>query len=195
MVGKELVGTSHREEDWRELIGRIRLVYSGPLTYSANWDGEYRRIRWWDALDVIGVSHYTPLAERDNPSDLEMHSKASAAADSLDRLSARWDRPYVLTEVGFVAHATAPLRPWESYPGGAGNLETQARCYEAILSVFSARERCRGTYWWKWFTDLPSNNEGSNRYDFPPYGKPAEKVLARWYERIERERSSAGPPG
>lgn len=186
-VGKELGATSGREAEWRALIAGIRKVYRGRITYGANWDGEYGRIAWWDAVDAIGVSQYTPLSEREEPPAAELTRSAAAVADSLDRVSARFHRPYLLTEVGFVARSGAARRPWESDGDAAGapDPELQARCYDAVLRVFGDRPECAGMFWWKWFTHLASNNEGRNRWDYPPYGKPAEGVLSRWYQSYQ----------
>src|SRR5690242_14455432 len=61
-VGTELEGTSDREADWRRVIAAVRRVYPGPLTYAANWSSEFERVRFWDALDFIGVQAYFPLS-------------------------------------------------------------------------------------------------------------------------------------
>jgi hypothetical protein len=192
-VGKELGGTTHREREWRELIGRVRKIYTGPIVYGANWDSEYGAIAWWDAVDYIGVSQYTPLAHGDSPTDGELEAGARAVADSLDALARRFGRPYILTEAGFTAHSDAARSPWLSFDARSGtpDLALQARCYEAVLGTFAGRPSCAGIFWWKWFSRLESNNAGRNEYDFPPYGKPAEAVLAKWYGRLE-ERAGVG---
>jgi hypothetical protein len=184
-IGKELGATTHREAEWRALIADIRRVYHGPIVYGANWDGEQERIAWWDAVDYIGVSQYTPLSESDNPSLAELTAAARGVAARLDSLSMRVGRPWLLTEIGYIAGSTAARRPWET-PRDAGatpDLELQARCYEAALTAFQESPRSAGLFFWKWFTDLESNNAGRNRFDFAPYGKPAEEVLARIWRR------------
>ena len=58
-VGTELqIPALQREADWRQLIKDVRAVYSGKLIYSANWYEEYEGIKFWDALDAIGVQAY-----------------------------------------------------------------------------------------------------------------------------------------
>lgn len=188
LIGKELGGTSGREAEWRELVAAIRNVYTGPLIYDANWNEEYRLVRWWDAVDMIGVSQYTPLSLSDAPTDAELAAGARAAADSLDALATRVGRRYLLAEVGFTAEAGAARNPWVESEGRTPDKELQARCYEAVLAACANRPRCAGAFWWKWFSHLESNNRGGNEHDFPPYGKPAEAVLARWYEKLARER-------
>ena len=67
-VGTELDRTLVQEQRWRGLIGRLRQVYDGPLTYAANWS-DYQRVPFWDALDTIGIQAYFPLTETPDPSE------------------------------------------------------------------------------------------------------------------------------
>lgn len=187
-IGKELGGTSHREREWRELVLETRRVFTGPILYDANWNLEYEQLTWWDAVDLIGVSQYTPLSTAEAPDDAELRNGARGVADRLDAVARRFGRRYLLAEVGFTAEVGAAANPWVESDGRTPDLALQARCYEAILETFGRRPLCAGVYWWKWFSALESNNRGGNRHDFPPYGKPAEEVLERWYRRLERER-------
>ncbi|MBI5080356.1 MAG: hypothetical protein HZB17_03490 [Chloroflexi bacterium] len=66
VIGTEMQGTSHRADQWRGVIKAVRAVYSGPVTYAANW-GEEENVQWWDALDAIGVDAFYKLTEADNP--------------------------------------------------------------------------------------------------------------------------------
>ena len=50
-----------RPDFWKGLIAKVRLVYSGKLTYAANWD-EYPRVPFWQDLDYIGIDAYFPLS-------------------------------------------------------------------------------------------------------------------------------------
>ncbi len=66
-VGRELdLTVRQREADWRRVIARVRAEFSGPLTYSANFD-DWQTIGFWDALDFIGVSAYFPLLRPTRP--------------------------------------------------------------------------------------------------------------------------------
>ncbi len=62
-VGTELQQTTKREKEWRVIIAKVRSVFSGKLIYAANFHEEYEHIRFWDALDYIGVQAYFPLAK------------------------------------------------------------------------------------------------------------------------------------
>ena len=54
-VSCELINVNHREQEWRDIIRKIREVYSGKLVSSANHSGEEVSKNWLDAFDYIGV--------------------------------------------------------------------------------------------------------------------------------------------
>ena len=127
-VGRELDRTVlRREADWRDLIRRIRGLYRGPLTYSANFD-TYRGLGFWDSLDFIGISAYFNLSDAPNPSPAELAQGWDRALAPLAELSRRFDRPVLLTEVGYPAIAGAARAPWREGPGPA-DAWLQARLY------------------------------------------------------------------
>ena len=43
----------NRPNYWQSLIAKIKTVYTGKLTYAANWD-EFKRVPFWNELDFIG---------------------------------------------------------------------------------------------------------------------------------------------
>ena len=64
VIGTELGGLTGRQTAWRELIRDVRKVWSGPLTYAANWGEEVERVAFWNELDYIGVNFYYPLVSK-----------------------------------------------------------------------------------------------------------------------------------
>jgi hypothetical protein len=176
-VGRELDRTVlRREADWRDLIRRVRGVYRGPLTYSANFD-TYRGIGFWDALDFIGVSAYFSLSDAPDPSPAELAAGWDRAFVPLGELSRRFDRPVLLTEVGYPAIAGAARAPWREGPGPA-DVWLQARLYDAALTAASRRPWIVGAFPWLWEgTAQPPFRDTS----YSIQGKPAAFVLARWY--------------
>ena len=62
------------EQEWRRIIARVRAIYRGPVTYGANFD-EVFDVKFWDALDWIGVSAYFPLVDDASP-DRESPARA-----------------------------------------------------------------------------------------------------------------------
>ena len=62
-VGVEFVQMSRYEGEWRKLIQRARELYTGPLVYAATQGREFEGVRFWDALDYIGLNNYYPLSD------------------------------------------------------------------------------------------------------------------------------------
>jgi hypothetical protein len=176
-VGRELDRTVlRREADWRDIIRRIRSAYHGPLTYSANFD-TYRGLGFWDALDFIGVSAYFNLSDVQDPSPAELATGWDRALAPLGAISRHFDRPVLLTEVGYPAIAGASKAPWREGPGPA-EVWLQSRLYEAAFRAVSQRPWIVGAFPWLW--------EGTSEPPFrdPSYsikGKPASFTMARWY--------------
>ncbi len=91
-VGIEYESTMHRERDWRAVIAAVREVYSGRITYAANWDG-LRRVPFWDAVDVLGVHAYFPLADEDWPSAEALEAGWTRHLNELEGLASEHGKP------------------------------------------------------------------------------------------------------
>lgn len=177
VVGHELASASLGFPDrWRQLIGEVRRVYHGTLTYDANWGDEVKGIAFWDALDLVSVSFYDPLAAKPTRSVTELTAGAAKALAGLRALAARTHRPVLLSEVGYAPYAGAPVRPWEEHRGSP-DLETQRACYEAVVRALSPCDWVAGTFWWKWFST--DRIGGPADASFSPRGKPAQQVMVR----------------
>lgn len=182
-VGVELArATREREAEWRALVWHVRQAYDGPLVYAANWD-EYDQVRFWDALDYIGINAFFPLADQASTSLDALRSSAARTAGQIELLHQRTGRPVLFTEVGYKSARDAAVRPWawQRSHGEAADPELQSRCYQAVLETFWARPWFSGMYWWNWLTDLDLGGPGHT--GFTPRGKPAELVLTDWYRR------------
>jgi hypothetical protein len=180
MVGHELVSASKRDPDrWRALIADVRRVYTGTLTYGANWGDEVREIAFWDALDVIGVSFYDPLAESPTRDVRRLRDGARKALAGLRSIAEREGRPVMLVEVGYAPTVNAPVKPWEE-GSGPPDLETQRACYEALVSALEGESWIAGVCFWKWFSS-PSAG-GPQDASYTPKGKPAEAVMRAAFE-------------
>jgi Glycoside Hydrolase Family 113 len=198
-IGNELgAATRERPEDFRRLIEQVRRVFHGKLTYAANWHDEFERIAFWDALDWIGVNAYFDLSRAGTPTVGEIEQAWGPVAGRMHRLSVRWKRPVVLTEVGFrsVSHPATRTYSWQEFDlDGRPDLEAQRACYEGTFRALWGRPWLLGLYWWKWYTSAEGEDEGTT-LDFTPEGKPAERVLARYYRRGafgERPLDTRGP--
>jgi hypothetical protein len=190
VVGTELSAASQREEQWRGVAAAVRDVYKGPLTYAANHDGEETALAWWDALDAIGVDAYYPLTREDDPTVADLRRAWAPILNRLETLSASWQLPIILTEIGYQSLDGTNRTPWEVV-GGSLDLQEQADCYQAFFDTFTGQSWWNGVYWWAWDTN-PSQG-GPVDGDFTTNNKPAEEVLRVAYGMAPRPTPTATP--
>ncbi len=201
-VGVELGKTVHREDDWRRVIAAVRRVYAGPLTYSANWYGDFDRVPFWDEMDLLGIDAYEPLTDDPEADDAALAAGARRVVANLAARARTHGKPLLLTEVGFAAHEAAWVAPHEE--GGPLSLADQARSYRALFeALFTGTEGAgsgrpewlRGVFVWKAFSNAspagPGGRAGSRRgagnpaerADFRFLHRPAEEVVAEHFRR------------
>ena len=178
-VGVETDATLFREADWRRVIEAVRQVYGGRITYAANWDG-LAKVGFWDAVDVIGVHAYFPLADGDSPDAETLHRGWDAPLAELRRLAeAQGGKPVVFAEIGYNRSPDAARRPWEYEMRDSPEIRAlRQRLIEVALARLEEEPVVRGMFWWKW---IP----GDNRFDrdFSMRDPEAREALARhWRE-------------
>jgi hypothetical protein len=174
IIGTELSNTQHRETDWRSIIDKGRNKFPGWLTYCANHDA-YASIKWWDALDFIGISAYFKLTESYAPSVEEIIIAWQPWISDLSAFAAAQKKDIVFLEIGYQSYDGANTNPnWA--PTESPDLQEQADCYQAAFEVLFKQPWFKGMYWWMWYWDPSQNVNG-----FDVYTKPAEKILRKWY--------------
>jgi hypothetical protein len=180
-IGTELLGTTHREDDWRAIIAGVRAVYDGPIVYAALHSGEEMDITWWDAVDYIGVDGYYPLTNDVNhhPDIAELEAAWEEPKAIMADLYATYGKPILLTEIGYRSHHGCANHPFDSNIVSPLDLEEQLYAYEAAFRQLHNEPWLGGMFWWQWHADRfisgPCND------GFSPYQKPAEGVLRAWY--------------
>jgi len=180
-VGTELERfVKHRPEYWSKLIEQVRQIYSGKLTYAANWD-EYSRTPFWEQLDFIGVDAYFPLSEKRYPTTTEMHTGWQKWKTKLVDLASVEERPVLFTEFGYRSMDYTAHKPWlVDQNDTAVNLKAQAEATQVIFDEFWKEDWFAGGFVWKWFIHHGDvGGEKDNR--FTPQNKPAEKVIRNFY--------------
>ena len=189
-IGTELRHTTlKRPDDWRSLVAKIRSVYSGTITYAANWGDEFEGITWWDEVDVIGLNAYYPLSLKPDPSPQELRSGAKEWMRKANHISTQYQRPLWLTEVGFRSVKQSWTNPHAAADGRAASNECQLKCYQALLTEAAESPRLTGMFFWKWPSYLGHGYEENNRrpgegeglVGFAPGGKPAALELEAFY--------------
>lgn len=184
-VGVELDRTLGCEREWRELIADLRVLYPGALTYAANWHRGAEEVRFWDALDLVGIDAYYPLAGSVEADAATLAGGARAVTARLARLAAAAGRPVLLTEVGFAARRGAWTAPHEE--GGEPDEDDQAAAYRALLDALGCPPWLAGAFVWKAFSGPQDRARGgSARADFRFLGRPAEREVGRWFGACRR---------
>ncbi|HSS49585.1 MAG TPA: hypothetical protein VLX28_11635 [Thermoanaerobaculia bacterium] len=176
-VGCELSKTVKREAEWRDLIAAVRLLYPGVVTYSGNWYGDLEGVRFWDALDLIGIDSYYPLSASPQATRAELDRGAQEIAKRFAAASRRAGRKILLTEVGFAAHRRAWLAPHTE--GGEVSQDDQALAYQALFAALGRPKWLAGTFIWKAFS--APGSEGRSEADFRFQGRKAEGVIREYY--------------
>lgn len=181
-IGTELKQTL-KDEEWRKIIASIRKVYSGKLTYAANFHEEFEKITFWDALDYIGVQAYFPLAKTKDATLGEIKEGWKEHIKAIESVHKKFNKPVLFTEIGYRSDSNGAMEPWmwpkenqkfESAP------EVQANCYKSFFETVWNKNWMMGAYFWKWYPHGPKRMAD---IDFTPQGKPAEKIMAEWFAK------------
>ncbi|MCG3126132.1 MAG: hypothetical protein CHACPFDD_00962 [Phycisphaerae bacterium] len=179
MVGSELVSTEKYTAQWVRVIELARQHFPGQLGYSANWD-HYKPIQFWDKLDLVGMTSYYKLADRQNPDIDEIVAKWKPVHDEITAWQRKIGKPLVLTEVGWCSQSGAATAPWNYYQNMKATPEgheEQRRLYEGFARVWDGTPGLAGVIWWEW-TASPG---GIADFGYTPKAKPAERVLRDWF--------------
>jgi len=193
-VGSELNTTEDQLDRWRGFISDVRSRYPGRITYSSNWD-RYGKTSIWPLVDVMSVSSYFEL-ERERPGAPEddLVRAWDAPKASLLAEAERWDRPLLLSEVGYPSLPWANAQPWNYVAENdeTADHEMQARCWRAFFRA-----------WSETIADPDGPVIGFCGYRWDPYrhgdekdtgygivGKPAMDVIRRGYAGLEPESSA-----
>ncbi len=186
-IGAEFRSSILKQPDkWEGLIKEIKSIYSGKLTYAANWDAEYSEVKFWDKMDYIGIQAYFPLTKNEYPTLKEIRSGWKRHIKMLEDLSGKYNKPILFSEIGYRSDNVATIEPWVW--GSALNNDTlvvasnmtQNLAYEALFQELWNKKWFAGMYFWQWHNDTERRARYGER-DFTPRFKPAENTLAKWY--------------
>ena len=193
VVGTELITLSANDQyadntpHWRNLIAQLRGIYSGKLSYSANWGGpgwtdEKNRIAFWDALDYAGIDAYHNLGGEyyNNSVDSLKQYWAGQDANDIQPFWQRIGKPIVFGEIGYKSTTGAHTQPWNSGHYDGVNLTEQANDYSALFSYWADSPELSGVQLWDWSSD--PNAGGSGDAGYTPQHKPAQDVMKTWWQ-------------
>ncbi|HEX5429793.1 MAG TPA: NPCBM/NEW2 domain-containing protein [Patescibacteria group bacterium] len=202
-IGTELIDmasdnlNSTNTANWEKLIATLRTVYSGKLTYSANWGGgtwndEIDHIKFWSALDYIGVSAYYHVASSQNYTMQSLENAWSKVdVNQLGPLSRRFGKQVIITEVGYRSVQGGLTHPASWTLTGPVDEEEQNDGFAALFNYWNNVPYLAGVQFWDW---KPNPNVGGpNDTDFTPQGKLAQKTIASWFTSNKAPDANSDP--
>ncbi len=169
-----------RPNYWRGLIAELRTIYSGKLTYAANWD-EYEDVVFWDALDFIGVDAYFPIATKEKRCLPKLVEGWKPHKKQMDALSAKFSKSILFTEYGYSSVSSCAIQPWDYSDTGKMDEKAQQLALKALYDVFWKDENYAGGFLWKWYPHHESAG-GSRDKSFAVQNKKAEKTIIEYYK-------------
>lgn len=170
----------HRPDYWKNLIVDIKSVYTGKLTYAANWD-EYKRVPFWNQLHYIGVDAYFPISESKTPSLEESRKGWKKWKDELRSVSKKENRKILFVEFGYRSVDYAGKEPWKSDRHWAvANHDAQSNTTKALFEEVWEEEWFAGGFIWKWFINHGKSG-GMEDSQFTPQNKPVEELIRTHY--------------
>ncbi len=194
-LGCEMNSTERLEQRWRELIERIRGVYSGQLTYDVN-HGREDQVAWWDAVDLVSVSAYYQVpppagetieqaAEQTTPLS-QIVAALEPSKDHLAKLSARTGKPILFIETGVTNVRGCARYPWAhpvEHLDSPLDQQEQVNYYQGMFEVFWDEPWFMGFCWWDWPARLYDRADAAQDRGFCVYGKEAEQTVRQWYAK------------
>jgi len=182
----------NKSAKWRDVIHSVRQHYHGPLTYSVSCIDEQRcgpqLIPFWDELDVIGWEWYVPIASGPHESIPSMKQNAERIiANNMKPLADRYNKPVVITEIGWEAYPGACAHTYGNGPAKGADRIEQAACYEATFQAIENKDFIKGMHIWTWTANRPGRSfswvftDTANEVRF----SIAEDEIAKWYEKIQ----------
>jgi len=180
-IGTELENfVAYRPEFWKQLIGKIRTVYKGKLTYAANWN-EFGKTPFWGQLDYIGIDAYFPVSDKQTPTVQDCKDGWESFKSEIREISEQMKKPVLFTEFGYKSTDFTAMAPWKSDRETDNvNLEAQSNAIHALFDEFWNEEWFAGGFLWKWYRDHKKAG-GENNTKFTPQNKPAENIVKTYY--------------
>jgi glycosyl hydrolase family 113 len=186
-VGSELCSTERMKSRWERVIRKVRRVFPGQITYSANWD-HLEPVSFGSRLDFLGMNAYYEVG-KDSASEPEAMvarwKEIQKGIRSWRKLNG--NKPLVITEVGYPSRTGAGVDPWNYFGEGAPDPETQRKCYEAFVTAWNGETMLSGVYFYLWWGE-----GGLQDRDYTPRGKPAQRVIESWYSGEGKLGGSSG---
>jgi hypothetical protein len=185
IIVSELDSTPKREKEWRELIAKVREVYHGKISMAFDEEFALQDVQFWDALDAIAVHpYYLDLPGVTNPTVEQLTREFIPYVNRLEALSQKWDRPVIITEIGFWSVHTMTQNYNNFDSSNQIDLQEQTDLFQAVFNAFEGRAWLAGIFWYAFEggTNFAEPWNTHNAY----IGKPAEDVIRFFYGAAPR---------
>lgn len=184
-IGCEMSGTERKEKEWRELIKKIRSIYSGPLVYNTN-HGREEEVKWFDALDYIGTSAYFRVGKVPGDTKENMLAVWNKVGIDMQRLSQKLNKKIIFMEIGCRSAKGCAMMPWDFvHTEFERSEDEQAHFYDSCLEAFHDADWFAGAFWWDWSVEIYDTiEEAKEDKGFDIHMKKAEEVLKSWYAKL-----------
>lgn len=170
--------TTTRAPSFSALIAKVREVYSGPITYAANWDDVDQTVILGE-LDVIGVNAFFPLADKEGSDVDRLLEGARDVSAKMGALAKAWSKPVVFTEIGYTTRTDPAIKPWE-WPDNMKDVQidqaAQADAYAALIAPLIDEPWFVGYFVWRMYAD-PDDLSQEAEWGFNPRGKTSELIV------------------
>jgi hypothetical protein len=167
-----------RPQFWKQLITDVRKIFSGKITYAANWD-TYDKCSLWSQVDYIGIDAYFPLSKHQTPSVKSLLLAWEPWFRTIKSISLKSGKPVLFTEYGYRSTDACCESPWDSSRGKEINLDAQTNALQALYQKFWAEPWFAGGFIWKWHDEQRIKTQHND--NFSPQHKPALEVVKYWY--------------
>lgn len=180
IITSELDSTTQREQEWRALIAKVRQIYHGKISMAYSEELPLQQVQFWDALDAIDIHpYYLDLPGVTDPTVDQLTQAFTPYVDRLETLSKKWNKPILITEIGFWSVHTMTQNYNNLNSSSQIDLQEQTDLFQAVVNSFYGKEWLEGIFWYAF--------EGASNYAEPwnPHndyiGKPAENVIRSFY--------------
>jgi len=172
IVGCELVGTDHRDAEWRDLIAAVREVYNGLVTYNCDKYQEHN-VKWWDACDAISSSGYYPVA--DWPRQI----------DRIRMVVEKFDKPFFFSEVGCpsTAHSGDIPNDWTLIAKHPYDAAEQEAFYRVMFDACEPLDWHFGYCLWDWAFNVKPGYDPKTDKGYAVIDKPAGALIRECFSR------------
>jgi hypothetical protein len=173
-LGTEMESTHRFPDQWRGLAREVKKVFKGKLTYSVNFDA-HDSFEFGDCLDVIGMNTYDPIAKfEEYPSEDQIRDAWWWIVYKARTLQARFERPVMVTEVGYPSVAHAHVGPWDFRTDKPADPALQELLVRGALKVLRNWSDGEAVFYYLYGENLKKGvlPGGMEDRTYAPWGKP-----------------------